>query len=88
MKGADSMKTFISGISAEVNRNDYVILGYVAMHNGCCSDKAVVVTMSRETNHPVYSCQCACGGWCTNGFENISEAVADYERMNENYTVR
>lgn len=59
----------------------FLVLGAINMQNECCHGRPVLVTKTNGAN--VYSCQCACGGWCTDGFDSISKAVADYERMNQ-----
>lgn len=61
--------------------NHFAVEGYLKMKNGCCKDKPVLLTRTLGTKQPVYSCQCACGGWCTTGMFSISEAVNHYERM-------
>ena len=58
----------------------FEVVGAIKMQNKCCFNKPVLITKTNGCN--VYSCQCSCGGWCTNGHEKISEAISDYERMN------
>ena len=57
------------------------VIGAINMQNKCCEGRPVLVTKTRGFD--VYSCQCACGGWCSDGFDSISKAIADYERMNQ-----
>ena len=59
------------------------VIGVINMLNKCCEDRPVLITKTNGIN--VYSCQCACGGWCSDGFKTISGAIADYERMNRKY---
>lgn len=62
----------------------YTVIGIVHMKNGCCKDKPVLLT-TNICNHWKgginYSCQCFCGGWCTNGHANASGALQEYEIM-------
>ena len=57
-------------------------------HNMCCCETKApyLLTMipHKDGNH-VYSCQCACGGWCTNGHGDPFEAVKEYEAMCDRY---
>lgn len=59
------------------------IIGAVAMENKCCPDEPILITKTNGID--IYSCQCSCGAWCTNGFKHISSAIADYESMNRGY---
>ena len=61
--------------------NGLTVIGAVKMKNKCCKDKPVLITKTNGIE--VYSCQCACGGWCSDGFDSVSKAIADYERMNQ-----
>ena len=60
----------------------YEIWGVVSpnkMLNGCCSDKPMVITTnSRVDGTTNYSCQCSCGGWCTNGHTTPGGALNEY----------
>lgn len=55
------------------------VIGVLHMKNKCCKNKHVLITQTNELE--VYSCQCACGGWCTNGHKHISDAIREYEKM-------
>ena len=66
--------------------NGLNIIGAIHMDNKCCPDKPILITQTGDMK--VYSCQCSCGGWCTDGFQNISSAIADYERMNARSSVK
>ena len=59
--------------------------------NECCCENhsaPVLLTLSRLSREKVYSCQCSCGGWCTNGHSTPDEAVREYEVMCEEYANR
>ena len=55
-------------------------VGLIYMKNGCCEDRPVVITVSGSG---YYSCQCACGGWCTNGHRTATVAVLEYKHMSK-----
>jgi hypothetical protein len=57
------------------------IIGAIQMQNKCCEGRPILITKTRGLD--VYSCQCACGGWCTDGYGNIYEAIAGYVKMNK-----
>lgn len=65
----------------------YAVIGIVSTKNGCCADRPVLITVNRCEVSPErpaginYSCQCACGGWCTNGHADAAGALAEYEAM-------
>lgn len=59
----------------------YSVLGVVNDFNGCCQDRPILITGNKVHNHINYSCQCACGMWCTNGHRTASEALKEYEEM-------
>ena len=64
--------------------NHFAITGISYAENGCCEDQPILITVTRETVNketPVYSCQCACGMWCTTGHFTDWEALKDYEEM-------
>ena len=61
-------------------------IGFANIHNGCCKDRPVLITANKAQNWPGginYSCQCACGMWCTNGHGTAGEALSEYEQMTE-----
>lgn len=67
-----------------VNIRHYTVIGIVYMKNGCCNDQPVLLTANRCTHWKEginYSCQCGCGGWCTNGHDSASGALQEYEGM-------
>lgn len=79
-------------INVDVRVADYyTILGAIYAHNGCCENKPYLLTGNRcETSgqRPEginYSCQCACGMWCTNGHGTPEEAIAEYENMSRRF---
>ena len=49
--------------------------------NGCCPDRPFIVTVNANG---IYSCQCACDMWCTNGHDNMIDAIKEYKGMCEN----
>lgn len=59
----------------------YSVLGVVNDFNGCCEDRPILITGNRYQNRINYSCQCACGMWCTNGHTTASAALKEYENM-------
>ena len=63
----------------------FTIIGGINMDNGCCKDEPVIITglINSVDGKAYYSCQCACGGWCTGGHNNISDAVREYELMSK-----
>ena len=64
--------------------NDFAITGISYAENGCCEDRPILITVTRATinlEKPIYSCQCACGLWCTTGHTSDWEALKDYEEM-------
>ncbi len=69
-----------------VNTAHYTVIGIVNMRNGCCNDQPILLTSNRcdQWKDGInYSCQCGCGGWCTNGHSTASAALMEYERMTE-----
>lgn len=63
----------------------YYTIGLVRDHNGCCSNRPILITGNKVDDHINYSCQCACGMWCTNGHRSASEALKEYEEMTMKY---
>lgn len=64
----------------------YIVTGISYQPNGCCENRPILITAARrEGNNYCFSCQCACGFWCSNGFDNPSDALKDYEKMTERY---
>ena len=60
----------------------YAVTGIVYMDNGCCKDKPVLITVCYNKRFgKVYSCQCACGMWCTTGHPTPVGALRDYQTM-------
>lgn len=59
----------------------YEVIGIVYVKNGCCEDRPVAITKSGG----VISCQCACGGWCTNGHKTATAAVLEYRHMSRGH---
>lgn len=58
-------------------------IGIVSIENGCCKDRSVAITKNwigpeKRWN---YSCQCACGMWCTSGHRTAGAALSEYEEM-------
>lgn len=63
----------------------YRVMGIVNDNNGCCEDRPILITGNKIHNHINYSCQCACGMWCTSGHRTASEALREYEVMTKKY---
>ena len=67
----------------------FAVVGVINTRNGCCKDKPYLLTVNKtevSKEWPVglnYSCQCACGLWCTNGHGTPEAAIAEYERMSK-----
>ena len=60
----------------------YIMVGSVRIKNGCCKNKPVMITVNPlRAGRLNYSCQCACGGWCTSGHSTASKALEEYEEM-------
>lgn len=60
------------------------LIGALKIKNGCCKDEPVLITGCIGTdNKEIYSLQCSCGCWCTNGFGTIAEAINDWIRMSK-----
>ncbi len=60
-------------------------------HNMCCCGTGapyLLTKISYEDGHDIYSCQCSCDGWCTNGHDNPNDAIREYESMCERYIKR
>lgn len=61
------------------------VVGVAMIKNGCCEDEPVLITQTKGTD--VYSCQCACGLWCTTGVPTWDGALDHYRRMSEGETL-
>ena len=64
---------------------------YPIMNNGCCDKQFFILTANKSDGWRSginYSCQCACGGWCTSGHETEQEAVEEYRKMCNDYQKR
>ena len=59
----------------------FSVIGIVNDLNGCCTDRPILITGNKIDNRINYSCQCACGMWCTSGHMTASEALKEYEEM-------
>lgn len=66
--------------------DSFHVIGVVNDFNGCCQDRPILITGNKVDNHINYSCQCACGMWCTSGHRTASEAFKEYERMTKEDT--
>ena len=57
---------------------------YPIINNGCCDKNFFLLTECKhEDEKSIYSCQCACGMWCTTGYKTEAEAVKAYRQMCE-----
>ena len=63
----------------------YKVLAVVNDLNGCCKDRPILITGNKWHDRINYSCQCACGMWCTNGHTTASAALKEYEEMTKRY---
>ena len=59
----------------------FTTVGLVYMPNGCCKDQPVLITKNYMRGGDNYSCQCACGIWCTTGHPTVAGAIKDYQTM-------
>lgn len=60
----------------------YQVKKVLWIKNGCCHDLPVLLTSNQLPDRKInYSCQCACGGWCTTGRRTPNHAINDYRRM-------
>lgn len=60
--------------------NKYLAKAFIPYpDNKCCEKPFFILTKSR--NYNAYSCQCACGMWCTNGHPNPHAAIDEYVEM-------
>lgn len=59
----------------------FAIIGIVNDSNGCCKDRPILITGNKYHERINYSCQCACGMWCTSGHTSASAALLEYENM-------
>ena len=78
-------------IDFHLNKIFRVVAFYPISNNGCCDKKFFILTANEADNWKSginYSCQCACGGWCTNGHETEQEAVEEYRKMCNDYQKR
>ena len=78
------MHTIMSGIKVTHTQN-YIPVGLIRSTNGCCNRPFVLTVNYLPDGTENYSCQCVCGGWCTNGHKNPKEAIAEYESMSEEW---
>ena len=63
----------------------YAILGAIYGHNACCKDKPFLLCANRRyyDGSLNYSCECYCGTYCTNGHDNLIDAIAEYESLKD-----
>lgn len=75
-------------LEANVSLGHHVI-GVLSGKNGCCNDKPYLLTVNKTKKSESrpdglnYSCQCSCGGWCTNGHRYKGDAINEYEAMSQ-----
>ena len=66
----------------------YRVEKVIDMYNGCCQDLPVLLTSNlRDDGSVNWSCQCACGCWCTTGCRSAEEAIRHYKRMSDGETL-
>lgn len=63
----------------------YAILGAIYGHNECCKDKPFLLCANKRPSDGGinYSCECYCGMFCTNGHDNLLDAIAEYESLKD-----
>lgn len=68
------------------------VFGLVAVifskKNMCCCENnpPYLLTKCKYTDGTeIFSCQCSCGGWCTNGHSDPADAIEEYESMCDRY---
>ena len=63
----------------------YAVLGAIYGHNACCKDKPFLLCVNRRSydGRLNYSCECYCGLYCTNGHDNLIDAIAEYESLKD-----
>lgn len=66
-------------IPAENIPSAFDLVGFLNINNKCCPKKPVLITKTKGVK--VFSCQCYCGGWCTNGCESIQDAITEWQQM-------
>lgn len=60
----------------------YKPIAFYPIENNECCDKDFFILTANKTPHGMnYSCQCACGMWCTSGFATEQQAVNAYRSM-------
>ena len=91
MAKKESKNTTRAVIDMDIDRNYKLIAVIFTDRNECCCENhsaPVLLTLSRLSSEKVYSCQCSCGGWCTNGHSTPEEAIREYEFMCDEYANR
>ena len=64
----------------------FELVGIISTENNCCPGEFVFVTVNNTHNgRKNYSTQCACGGWCSTGTDNIQDAINEWDKMNKRY---
>lgn len=63
----------------------YAVIGAIYGHNACCKDKPFLLCVNRRSydGRLNYSCECYCGTYCTNGHDNLIDAIAEYESLKD-----
>lgn len=81
------MDSYRIGFEFFVNLNHFSIEAFYPIRNNGCCDKDFFILTSNPTGEGRinYSCQCGCGGWCTNGHATAQEAVDEYRAMCSRY---
>lgn len=75
------------GYEIELYADRYTLINIFPEKNLCCPGKPFVLTSNecpKSDERPLginFSCQCACGAWCTSGFAEPGDAVEEYRKM-------
>ena len=78
-------------VDISMKKNFKLVAVILSDHNMCCCETGAPYLLTKiryQDGHDVYSCQCSCDGWCTNGHEKPEDAIREYESMCERYINR
>ena len=75
-------------VDISMRKNFKLVAVILSDHNMCCCETGAPYLLTKiryQDGSEVYSCQCSCDGWCTNGHDKPEDAVREYESMCERY---
>ena len=81
------MSNYSLELKFNLDSKRYKAVAFYPIHNNGCCDKNFFILTENKVQNPDgstrinYSCQCACGMWCTNGHKNAQEAIDEYRAM-------